>query len=172
MTQGTGKGSTYKLLKSFLGKRYCVEVTEHALVESPFNSHLLATVCVYCPEIYQGGAWKAYNRLKNACVGEETRINIKGIPEFEAEVCAGQMASSNTWNALKVEKYGDVVDTHQDGTITFRKHSSGSYTVFVDGKQKPARQLLMDLRDRMGLPDKPNNTTRSLGAQVFGELRK
>lgn len=66
---------------------------------------------------------------------------------------------------------GDVIDTHKDGNVVIRKHVSGSFTALVEGEPQPARQLLMDLRDRLELPDKTNNTTRSLGAQVFGHLR-
>jgi|GEM_PF-493637 len=84
----------------------------------------------------------------------------------------GSVMAKQELEAEGVFDVGDVVDVHFDGKVTFRKHSSGSYTAIVDGKQQPARQLLMDLRDRMGLPDKANNTTRTLGAQVFGALRK
>ncbi len=82
------------------------------------------------------------------------------------------MLAKQELEAEGVFDVGDVIDTHQEGEIEFRKHTSGSYTALVDGKQQPARQLLMDLRDRMGLPYKTNNTTRTLGAQVFGALRK
>jgi hypothetical protein len=37
---------------------------------------------------------------------------------------------------------------------------------------KPARQYLIEIRNALGLPDKATNTTRSLGAQVFGVLGK
>lgn len=67
---------------------------------------------------------------------------------------------------------GDVVDTYQEGNVVIRKHSSGSFTALVDGEPKPARQYLLGMRDAMGLPDKTTNTTRSLGAQVFGKLGK
>ena len=66
---------------------------------------------------------------------------------------------------------GNIVDTHQEGNVLFRKHSSGSFTVLIDSQPEPAFQHLMRLRDAMGLPDKSTNTTRTLGAQVFGELR-
>lgn len=52
-----------------------------------------------------------------------------------------------------------------------RKHASGSFTALVQGVPQPARQYLMSMCDAMGLPDKATNTTRSLGAQVFGYLR-
>jgi hypothetical protein len=65
---------------------------------------------------------------------------------------------------------GDIVDTHQDGSVLFRKHASGSFTVLVDNQPEPAFQHLIRLRDAMVLPDKANNTTRTLGNQVFGEL--
>jgi hypothetical protein len=66
---------------------------------------------------------------------------------------------------------GDVVDTYQEGNMLFRKHSSGSFTVLVDNKPEPAFQHLLRLRDAWKLPDKANNTTRTLGAQVFGDPR-
>ncbi len=66
---------------------------------------------------------------------------------------------------------GDIVDTYQEGNLLFRKHSSGSFTVLVDNKPEPAFQHLMRLRDAWGLPDKTNNTTRTLGAQIFGDPR-
>jgi hypothetical protein len=67
-------------------------------------------------------------------------------------------------------KVGDVVDTHQDGNVLFRKHAHGSFTVQIGNQPEPAFQHLLRLRDTMGLPDKINNTTRTLGTQVFGEL--
>jgi hypothetical protein len=67
---------------------------------------------------------------------------------------------------------GKVVGTHQEGNVTIRKHESGSFTALVDGRPEPARQYLLRIRDSMNLPDKINNTTRSLGAQVFGQLGK
>lgn len=127
------------------------------------------------------------NEVKEGCVQSDPKKSKNGIaafwlsPKVYDQPCyreawhrleGGSVMAKQELEAEGVFDIGDVVDTHQDGTITFRKHSSGSYTVFVDGKQQPARQLLLDLRDRMGLPDKANNTTRSLGAQVFGELRK
>jgi len=65
---------------------------------------------------------------------------------------------------------GDVTETYEYGNVVFRKHVSGSFTALVDGEPKPARQLLIDLRDRLGLPQKVNDTTRSLGGQVFSHL--
>ncbi len=67
---------------------------------------------------------------------------------------------------------GDVIQTHQDGDTTFRKHASGSFTAIVDGTPSPARKHLLKLRDKLGLPDKNTNTTRSLGAQIFKHLGK
>lgn len=66
---------------------------------------------------------------------------------------------------------GQVVDTHLEGDVLFQKHTSGSFTALVNGTPQPARQLLKEFRDRLGLPNKANNTTRSLGGQVFGHLR-
>lgn len=66
---------------------------------------------------------------------------------------------------------GEVVDSYQEDNVLFRKHSSGSFTVLVDNKPEPAFQHLMRLRDAWGLPDKTTNTTRTLGAQIFGDPR-
>jgi hypothetical protein len=67
---------------------------------------------------------------------------------------------------------GDVITSHKDGNVVIRKHVSGSFTALVDGVPMPARQYLLGIRDVMNLPDKATNTTRSLGAQVFGALGK
>jgi hypothetical protein len=67
---------------------------------------------------------------------------------------------------------GDVIATYTEGNTTIRKHSSGSFTALVNGEPKPARQYLIEIRNALGLPDKATNTTRSLGAQVFGVLGK
>jgi DNA-binding transcriptional regulator YdaS (Cro superfamily) len=77
------------------------------------------------------------------------------------------------YKPISVETFsvGDIVDTHNEGNVLFRRHSSGSFTVLVDGKPEPAFRHLMSLRNSLGLPDKVNNTTRTLGAQVFGKLR-
>lgn len=66
---------------------------------------------------------------------------------------------------------GPVVDTHQQGNVLIRRHATGSFTALVNGVPQPARQLLLAMRDEMGLPDKATNTTRSLGTQVFSHLR-
>ena len=65
---------------------------------------------------------------------------------------------------------GEVIDEYTHGNVTVRKHVSGSFTTLVDGVTQPARQHLIAIRDEMGLPDKATNTTRSLGAQIFGSL--
>lgn len=67
---------------------------------------------------------------------------------------------------------GGVLETYQDGNVLIRKHTSGSFTALVNGEPMPARQYLITIRDAMSLPDKANNTTRSLGAQVFSALGK
>lgn len=66
---------------------------------------------------------------------------------------------------------GDVIETHKINDLVIRKHQSGSFTVLVGGEPQPARPHLIALRDEMGLPDKVNNTTRTLGAQIFGALK-
>jgi hypothetical protein len=66
---------------------------------------------------------------------------------------------------------GPVIDTYQEGSVEIRKHASGSFTALVDGEPQQARQYLFKMRDAMGLPDKPNNTTRSLGAQIFAHIK-
>lgn len=65
-----------------------------------------------------------------------------------------------------------MIASHKDGNVVIRKHVSGSFTALVDGLPVPARQYLLGIRDAMNLPDKPTNTTRSLGGQVFGALGK
>lgn len=65
---------------------------------------------------------------------------------------------------------GEVVQEYTHGKVTVRKHASGSYTTVVDGITEPARQHLIAIRNELCLPDKLTNTTRSLGAQIFGAL--
>jgi hypothetical protein len=65
---------------------------------------------------------------------------------------------------------GAVISEYSQGHITVRKHVSGSFTTLVNGELQPARQLLLEIRDQLGLPDKATNTTRSLGAQIFGAV--
>lgn len=83
----------------------------------------------------------------------------------------GSMTFPNKPVGAGIFNVGDIVDTYQEGNVLFRKHSSGSFTVLVDNKPEPAFQHLMRLRDAWNLPDKINNTTRTLGAQVFGDPR-
>jgi hypothetical protein len=66
---------------------------------------------------------------------------------------------------------GEIIDTHEENSVIFRKHSTGSFTVLVDGQPEPAYRHLIRLRDAMGLEAKTTDTTRSLGSQVFGKLR-
>lgn len=65
---------------------------------------------------------------------------------------------------------GEVVDAYNHGNVTVRKHVGGSFTTLVDGVPRPARQHLIAIRDELGLPNKATNTTRSLGAQIFGAV--
>lgn len=65
---------------------------------------------------------------------------------------------------------GEVIKEYKHGSVTVRKHVSGSFTTLVDGVMQPARQHLITIRDEMGLPDRATNTTLSLGAQIFGSL--
>jgi len=84
----------------------------------------------------------------------------------------GAMTFPNKPSSADKFEVGDVIATHKEGDVFIRKHASGSFTALVDGEPQPARQYLICIRDNMGLPDKPTNTTRSLGAQVFGKLGK
>ena len=84
----------------------------------------------------------------------------------------GSMTFPSRPSSAQKFEVGPVIATHQEGEIVIRKHSSGSFTALVAGQPVPARQYLVDIRNAMGLPDKATNTTRSLGAQVFGALGK
>ena len=84
----------------------------------------------------------------------------------------GLMSFPNRPPSTNKFNVGEIIATYQEDHIVIHKHSSGSYTALVSGEPQPARQYLIDIRDAMGLPDKANNTTRSLGAQVFGKLGK
>jgi hypothetical protein len=64
----------------------------------------------------------------------------------------------------------EVLEEYTHGKVTVRKHVSGSITTIGDGTTQPALQHLIAIRNEMGLPDKSTNTTRSLGAQIFGAL--
>ncbi|WP_131618218.1 hypothetical protein [Roseivivax marinus] len=81
------------------------------------------------------------------------------------------MVFPNKPDGARTFEVGPVVDSFENGGVTFRKHSSGSFTVLVEGEPQPAYQYLRNLRDSMGLPEKTNDTTRSMGAQVFSNLR-
>lgn len=105
----------------------------------------------------------------------------KGVEDFLNECAApyrgklrlgrGAMIFPNKPAGAATFDVGDVIDTHEESNVIFRKHSSGSYTVLVDGQPEPAYRHLMRLREAMGLEAKTTDTTRSLGAQVFGKLR-
>jgi hypothetical protein len=84
----------------------------------------------------------------------------------------GAMKFPKTIATANKFELGEVIATLKDGDVEYRKHTSGSFTALVDGKPEPARQHLLSLRDQLGLPDKMTNTTRSLGAQVFGHFNK
>ena len=84
----------------------------------------------------------------------------------------GAMTFPRRTDAADKFDVGPVIDTHQEGEVLIRKHASGSFTALVGGEPVPARQYLLSMRDAMGLPDKATNTTRTLGAQVFGRLRR
>lgn len=94
------------------------------------------------------------------------------LPEFEEAWCrlgnpVGEEIPPMTATGFDV---GEVIEEYTHGRVTVRKHVSGSFTTLVDGVTQPARQHLITIRDEMGLPDKATNTTRSLGAQIFGSL--
>lgn len=83
----------------------------------------------------------------------------------------GAMAFPNRIATADKFDVGPVVDTYQDGEVLIRKHASGSFTALVGGVPQPARSYLISIRDAMCLLPKARDTTRSLGAQVFGYLR-
>lgn len=105
-----------------------------------------------------------------------------GVEQFLGECAAlyrgslrlgrGAMTFPNRPSSAEKFEVGDVIASHNEGEAVLRKHVSGSFTALVNGEPKPARQYLIGFRDAMKLPDKANNTTRSLGAQVFGQLGK
>ncbi len=107
-----------------------------------------------------------------------TVVYDKSVEGFLADAAApyrgvlrlGKGAMTFPQRAQTASKFevGEVVDTFEDEDVVIRKHSTGSFTALVKGQPQPARQYLLEIRDRMNLPDKSTNTTRSLGAQVFG----
>ncbi|WP_340249925.1 hypothetical protein [Sulfitobacter pontiacus] len=84
----------------------------------------------------------------------------------------GAMTFPNKQPSAQKFEVGDVIATHVEDNIVIRKHTSGSFTALVGGEPMPARQYLLEIRNALGLHDKATNTTRSLGAQVFGALGK
>lgn len=94
------------------------------------------------------------------------------LPEFEEawDRLGDPTVSEQTHMTATGFDVGEVVQEYTNGNVTVRKHASGSYTTVVDGVTEPARQHLIAIRNELGLPDKPTNTTRSLGAQIFGSL--
>lgn len=89
---------------------------------------------------------------------------------YRGKLRLGRGAMAFPLKVVAADKFevGKIIDSHQSGNIVIRRHASGSFTALVDGVPQPARQYLLDMRDAMGLPEKATNTTRSLGAQVFG----
>jgi hypothetical protein len=111
-----------------------------------------------------------------------TVVYDKGVEEMQADAAESYRGSLRLSRARMTFPHkpaqaagkfevGEVVDTYVDGNVEIRKHASGSFTALVDGQPKPARQYLIEIRDRLGLQRKPTDTTRSLGAQVFGHIR-
>ncbi len=103
---------------------------------------------------------------------EDFRADCAEVYRGSLRLGRGAMSFPNRTPTVGKFDVGEVVASYKEGPITIRKHSSGSFTALENGQPTPARQHLMSMRDSLGLPDKTNNTTRTLGAQVFGELGK
>lgn len=104
VTQGVGKSTLFDIVCSLVGLQNCSTPSASLIVNSDFNGWLARKQLVAVHEIYEGGSWKAYNRLKSAITDELLLVNEKFTATYTVRNQAHFLLGSNSERALMIEQ--------------------------------------------------------------------
>jgi phage/plasmid-associated DNA primase len=104
VTQGVGKSTLFDIVCSLVGLQNCSTPSASLIVNSDFNGWLARKRLVAVHEIYEGGSWKAYNRLKSAITDELLLVNEKFTATYTVRNQAHFLLGPNSERALMIEQ--------------------------------------------------------------------
>lgn len=123
--QGVGKSTLGEgILAPLVGVHNYSIPSEHDIVDSSFNEWMAHKRLAVIHEIYQGGTWRAYKRLKSVITEKTVEVNKKFERQYKTECYMHVYACSNFEEAIKVEK-GDrrwFYPTLAEGLWTFEQY--------------------------------------------------
>lgn len=103
--QGVGKTTlAEQILAPLVGLNNTAFPGESDIIDSNFNGWMAAKRLCVIAEIYSGSSWKAANRLKSYITDTHISVNPKFERPYKIENWAHFCASSNSYNALKMEQ--------------------------------------------------------------------
>lgn len=104
VTQGVGKSTLFDIVCALVGLQNCSTPSASLIVNSDFNGWLARKRLVAVHEIYEGGSWKAYNRLKSSITDELLLVNEKFTATYTVRNQAHFLLGSNSERALMIEQ--------------------------------------------------------------------
>ncbi len=102
--QGVGKSTLFDIVCVLVGLHNCSTPSASLIVNSDFNGWLARKRVVVVHEIYEGGSWKAYNRLKSVITDDTLLVNEKFQATYTVRNQAHFMLGSNSERALLIEQ--------------------------------------------------------------------
>ena len=101
--QGVGKTTLCEILRRLVGEHNSSSPPASHIIESQFNGWIVRKRLVFVNEIYEGGAWTAYNKIKSLVTDDTLQANEKFAPTYDIQNKAHFVLCSNATVALKVE---------------------------------------------------------------------
>jgi hypothetical protein len=100
-TQGIGKTTLGDIMADLVGRHNTSFPSEDSIT-SPFNEWIYQKRLAVINEVYAGGGWKVYNRLKTVVTDKSVTLNRKYEAEITVENWLHFIACSNSSRPLKL----------------------------------------------------------------------
>lgn len=102
--QGVGKTTLCEVLRVLVGEKNCSSPSVKDVVESAFNSWIVRKRLCFVNEIYEGGRWTAYQKMKSFITDQTLEANEKMVKGYSIRNWAHFILCSNAEVPLSVEQ--------------------------------------------------------------------
>lgn len=102
--QGVGKTTLCEVLRVLVGEKNCSSPSVKDVVESAFNSWIVRKRLCFVNEIYEGGKWTAYQKMKSFITDQTLEANEKMVKGYSIRNWAHFILCSNAEVPLSVEQ--------------------------------------------------------------------